>query len=175
MGVILIKRNNNRIPKLSFWDVYIREPIKKWAGIENDDGGVGKIERYEKDIERNISNNTMKLNTYIREQAKLISEVIKTGKNSYDDFEFALEKVEFEILKDGNNVKKYGYNYAAYLKKLSKYNIKNDMCLTSLFENDYEGVTRLQEVIDYLKKEYEYLYSQKNRISKTVGGYNKKR
>lgn len=123
-----------------------------------------------------MSNNNMKLNTYIREQTKIIAEAIKKGENSFDDFDFALKKISFKRINDtGGDSTVYGYDYNAYLEKLLEYKRICSIELKEINESDYGSVTRLQEAIDYLKREYEGMRMQKNRVNQTIDKYGKKR
>lgn len=163
-------------PKITVFDIMFREPIKRFAGIQNSDGSVGKVKKYSKELERNMANYEMQKNAFILEQSKVIAEAIKNGRNSYEDFQFALQKVKYKI-KDttGKEIEQYGYHYLAYLEKLLEANQKNGSNLRKITENDYHVVTNLQRAIEQLEKQYDEIDSQKRRLDHSVERFSPKK
>lgn len=159
--------------KLSFWDMYVVEPVKSWAGVKNTDGGVGELDRQSQKLEKDMSDLNQQEQAYRIEQAKTISILLKTGKYSYEDFEFALKGVNISYIDEsGKKQTKSVYDYLKYVANVKEYNQSNQTFLNTLNEENYTEVTGIQSAINSLNNRYELLRQHKGRIDDSIENRN---
>ncbi|MFA5603739.1 MAG: hypothetical protein WDA12_02660 [Bacilli bacterium] len=153
--------------------MYVVEPVKSWAGVKNNDGGVGELDRQNQKLDKDMSDLNQQEQAYRIEQAKTISTQLKTGKYSYDDFEFALKGINISYIDEaGKKQTKSVYDYLKYVANVKEYNQINNAFLNTLDKEDYTEVTGIQSAINSLNYRYELFRQQKGRIEDAIESRN---
>lgn len=149
--------------------MYVVEPVKSWAGVKNKDGGVGELDRQSQKLDKDMSDLSQQEQAYRIEQAKTISALLKTGKYSYEDFEFALKRINISYTDEsGKKQTKSVYDYLKYVVNVKEYNQINKIFLNTLDKEVYTEVTGIQAAINSLNDRYELLRQYKGRIDDSI-------
>ncbi len=162
-------KKKDEFPKISFWDVYVKDPIKAWAGVKNEDNTVGKLDEYSKILERKMSDLSQQEAGFRNEFAKEIAEGLKKGIFKYSDFNLAIEKVKIKYIDENGKIKyRKGYDYDEYLKKIDEIINKNNISLNCLDKETYTAITAIQSIIEDINKEHKLLETEKRKIDRMV-------
>ena len=162
-------KKKDEFPKISFWDVYVKDPIKTWAGVRNEDNTVGKLDEYGKALDGKMSDLNQQEAGFRNQFAKEITEGLKKGVFKYSDINLALKPVEIKYIDENGDVKHIeGYDYGTYLEKVKEIIKKGSDSVNSLDKETYIAVTAIQSIIDDINKEQRILETEKRKIDRMV-------